>query len=347
MWTPAKEASVPNLVPEDALPAANSLSLVAAYGTIIPGALVFAGWASVAHALSHHVHVLRFLSLNQQSLAIYFDVATFFFSAFIVSTLALPARPPAERAVGADGQALGTLRSTLADAREGWRFIGSSPIVRAVILGISTGLIGGGMLIPLGAVYSDKVLHAGASGFGLLEFALGAGVGVGVIALAVLQKRISRERTFALAVAGAGAGIIGAASTWTMPLTMLVVGLVGICAGAVYVLGFTMLQTAVDDTLRGRIFGVFYTLVRFCLLMALVLAPLLAGLLDQLSGPGHNRHVSIGAWSFAVPPGVRLTLWLGGGIILAAAAMAWRSLRSVPGFQKTTTDTASTSGVVG
>ena len=347
MWTPAKEASVPNLVPAEDLPAANSLSLAAAYGTFIPAGLVFAGLSSVSHVLTHHLHTPSFLELNRNSLAIYLDVATFFFSAFIISTLALPRRPTTAGPLGADGEALGTLRSTLADAKEGWRFIGSSPIVRSVIIGISTGLIGGGMLIPLGADYSDRVLHAGKSGFGLLESSLGAGVGIGIIALAVVQKRIQRERTFALAVVGAGLGIIGAASTWTMPLTMLLVGVVGVCAGAVYVLGFTMLQTEVDDNLRGRIFGVFYTLVRFCLLMALVLAPLLAGLLDQLSGPKHNRQISVGAWSFGVPPGVRLTLWLGGGIILAAAAMAWRSLRSVPGFQKAGTDTASTSGAVG
>jgi hypothetical protein len=133
-----------------------------------------------------------------------------------------------------------------------------------------------------------------------------------------------------------------------MPLTMLLVGIVGICAGAVYVLGFTMLQTAVDDTLRGRIFGVFYTLVRFCLLMALVLAPVLADLLDRLSGPRHNRRISVGAWSFAVPPGVRLTLWLSGAIIVGAGALAWQNLRSVPGFQKADEGgTASASGVVG
>ena len=34
LWTPAKEASVPHLVPPDHLTTANSLSLVAAYGTL-------------------------------------------------------------------------------------------------------------------------------------------------------------------------------------------------------------------------------------------------------------------------------------------------------------------------
>ncbi len=35
---------------------------------------------------------------------------------------------------------------------------------------------------------------------------------------------------------------------------------IGICAGAVYVLGFTLLHENVDDDLRGRIFSTFYLL---------------------------------------------------------------------------------------
>ena len=38
LWSPAKEASVPNLVPKSYLTTANSLSLVAAYGTFPLGA---------------------------------------------------------------------------------------------------------------------------------------------------------------------------------------------------------------------------------------------------------------------------------------------------------------------
>ena len=41
-WAPAKEASVPNLVPADQLTTANSLSLVAAYGTFPIASFVFA-----------------------------------------------------------------------------------------------------------------------------------------------------------------------------------------------------------------------------------------------------------------------------------------------------------------
>ncbi len=68
---------------------------------------------------------------------------------------------------------------TLAELREGWQYIFINPTVRAVNIGLATGLVGGGMLIPLGAVYSADVLHAGAAGYGLFTTALGFGVAIG------------------------------------------------------------------------------------------------------------------------------------------------------------------------
>ena len=100
------------------------------------------------------------------------------------------------------------------------------------------------------------------------------------------------------------------------------VALLGVAAGCVYVLGFTILQTNVTDALRGRIFATLYTLVRFCLLLALTVAPILSQLLDGVSATEFNRHV-LGVSI----PGVRLTLWLGGLIIVGAGFLASRSLR--------------------
>ena len=44
-WMPAKDATVPNLVPPKRLEAANQISLVATYGTAPLAALVYAGMA--------------------------------------------------------------------------------------------------------------------------------------------------------------------------------------------------------------------------------------------------------------------------------------------------------------
>ena len=53
------------------------------------------------------------------------------------------------------------------EIKEGWRFIGTSPVVRSVMVGLGTGLIGGGMVAPLGPVFSAEVLHSGSAGFAL------------------------------------------------------------------------------------------------------------------------------------------------------------------------------------
>jgi dTMP kinase len=48
LWSPAKEASVPNLVPKSYLTSANSLSMVAAYGTYPLGAGLLIVFAKMA-----------------------------------------------------------------------------------------------------------------------------------------------------------------------------------------------------------------------------------------------------------------------------------------------------------
>ncbi len=304
LWSPAKEASVPNLVATSRLTTANSLSLAAAYGTFPVGSLLFASLTKVAEVIGRHAPALDFLELNQESLAIYVDVVTFFVSAALIATLALPRNQRRHGRID--------LGRTFTDLKEGWAFIGTSPVVRAVLVGLGTGLIGGGMVAPLGPTFANRVLNAGPAGFGLLLTSLGVGIAIGVVGLSTVQKRVPHEKLFAATVLGAGAFMLVAASMSEPLPCMLFIGAMGVCAGASYVLGFTLMQESVGDDLRGRIFATFYTLSRLCLLISLTLAPLAAGLLDGLSGV----------------PGVRITLWIGAGIIILAGILAARTFRA-------------------
>ena len=72
LWSPAKEASVPNLVPPDHLTTANSLSLVAAYGTFPVAAACSPLLAKVAEWLGG-IDALGGLRTNQEALAFYVD----------------------------------------------------------------------------------------------------------------------------------------------------------------------------------------------------------------------------------------------------------------------------------
>ena len=320
LWSPAKEASVPNLVPSDHLTTANSLSLVAAYGTMPIAAGLFALLAGFSKAVGE-IGALDVFRTNQEGLAFYVDAATFLFSALMISRLTLPKSERRRTQGRIDfGQAFHELK-------EGWSFIFINPVVRAVNVGLATGLIGGGMLVPLGPLFSVQVLKAGTAGFGLLIFALGCGVAVGVVLLSVFQRHIPKARVFATSVFGAGASLLVAASMSTLEFAALFVSILGVCAGSVYVLGFTLLHESVDDELRGRIFSALYTLVRFCVLIAFAVGPFLADALERLSQRLFDGHISVAGLGIAVP-GVRLTLWLAGLIIVGAGVLAVMSLRA-------------------
>ena len=306
-WSSAKEATVPNLVPVSLLASANSLSIVAAYGTFPLGSVAFSLLAKLSEGVGH-IHALSSLQVNQESLALWADGFTFLVSATLVASVTFPKKT---RSL-AEGEQPNALR----DLREGWRFIGSSPRVRAVMLGIGAGLFGGGMLVPLGATFAREDLGGGAAGFGALISGLGFGVAVSVLGLSFLQKRLRPEPVFVGSLFVAAICItLGATSSTMTPAVLWVVG-VGLCAGALYVLGFTILQTNVDDALRGRTFATLYTMIRVCLLLAFTVAPLLSRGLASL-GSTVGLHVS----------GVRLALWFASVIIGSAGLLAMLSLR--------------------
>jgi dTMP kinase len=320
LWAPAKEASVPHLVPPDHLTTANSLSLIAAYGTMPIAAGLFSLLAGLSQALGN-IGALDGLRTNQVGIAFYVDAGTFLLSAFMISRLKLPKN----KRQSTDGRRI-DFGQAFHELKEGWSYVFINPVVRAVNVGLAAGLIGGGMLVPLGPLFSDQVLNAGTAGFGLFIFALGCGVAVGVVLLSVFQRHIPKARVFTGSLFVAGASLIVAASTSALEFAALFVAIMGVCAGSVYVLGFTLLHENVDDELRGRVFSALYTMVRFCVLIAFAIGPFLAALLDRVSEDFVGGEVSIGGLTISVP-GVRLTLWLAGFIIMGAGVLAAMSLR--------------------
>jgi dTMP kinase len=315
---PATAATVPRLVKKENLASANSLSLVAAFGTFPLGALVFASLAGLAHWLNGF-HALDFLKLDRESVALYFDALAFTASALITLTLPIPRNHlRSEQRI--------KVTDTIRDIKEGIQFIAGSLLVRGVIIGLAGGLLGGGMMIPLGPVFSTKVLGEGTSGFGLMMFALGFGAAAGVITLVLLQKRAPLETVFWIAATATGAGIILAATFSALVAAMFTIIFVGAAAGTGYVAGFTLLQRYSHDEVRGRTFAALYTLIRVCLLLSLTVTPLLATAFDKLSDLlFKDRAVEIGSQTIGLP-GVRLALWLGGAIALTAGLFARKEI---------------------
>jgi dTMP kinase len=316
MWSPAKDASVPNVVAPDQLASANSLGLVAAYATFPLGAAVFAGLAGLAKWLGNF-HALHFFHANQTSLAIWADGCTFLLSAWLISRLNLP-----------EGERTAPRRidwgATYRDILDGLRFIRTDPLVRGVMIGLAGGLLGGGSIIPLGSLLSIQVLGGGGSTYGLLTTALGVGAAIGVLTLLWLQKRLPRATVFTVAVIACGVSIIVAASVSSLLPAMVAAAAIGATAGTGYVTGFTVLQENVADQMRGRIFATLYTVVRLCLLLALTLSPFFANLLGNISQHLVSGSVDVAGVHVALP-GVRLALWAG-GLLTVFSGLAARVL---------------------
>ena len=211
------------------------------------------------------------------------------------------------------------------EIREGWSFIFLNPVVRAVNVGLATGLIGGGMLVPLGPAFAVVVLDAGPSAFGVFITAMGLGVALGVVGVSVLQRRLNKARVFTISVLLAGVCLFIAASMSELWAVALWVGAMGVCAGSVYVIGFTLLHENVSDELRGRVFSSLYTLVRLCVLVAFAVGPFLAEVLGRISSKAFDQTLEIFGVEVFIP-GVRLTLWLASVIMVVAGVLAALSL---------------------
>ena len=320
LWGPAKDASVPHFVPEENLATANSLSLVASYGTfplagIITAALaVIAGWLGGFEAL----HSLK----NNASIpALWFDAITYVTSAIIVFGLPIPRRPKQD-----DKKFEWT--TTFSEIKDGLSFIRTDRFARAVIVGLGGGVIGAGAMVPLSQVFASEVLGS-KSEFGVLLFALGTGAAVGVFSLLAFQKRLPRDTVFEWSIIGAGICLALAAAFNVGGLAAVMIAGVGACAGAAYITGFTVLQETVTDELRGRTFATLYAVVRLCLLLSLTISPLFADLYEWLfSLAAGAPRITLGGFSYGFP-GVRLALWGGAVLTIFSGLYARRELRAM------------------
>jgi dTMP kinase len=320
LFAPAKEAAVPNLVPTDRLTSASSLGLAAAYGTFPLAAILFALLAKVSEALGS-IGALDALKTSQEAVAFFVAMGCYIGGALIITRLAIPT----DHMRVHDDESI-DLGAVFTDIKEGWHYAFLNPVVRAVNVGLATGLIGGGMLVPLGEAFSKQVLGAGASGFGVFVAALGLGVGAGIIGVSARQATLSKERTFVISVFGAGIALLVGASMWTLPLAALSVAAMGMFAGSVYVLGFALVHENIDDEVRGRVFAGLLTMAKLCILFSMAIGPVLADLLDGVSDRLVGGKINIGI-EISVP-GVRLALWLAGSLVLLASVLARRTLRA-------------------
>jgi MFS transporter, DHA3 family, macrolide efflux protein len=250
-FNPAKQAIIPNLVPENLLVRANSLVQSSERTMELVG---YALAGVIAAAISW---IPLFL----------IDSATYLFSA--ATLLGVP------DALRSARQSKLTLSRDVAD---GMRFIMSSPTLRSIMaLTAMTGLFAG-MTFPTLVVFTYSALHAGASGYGFLEAVIGGGAILGAFASPQLMARYRAGILILTGIAGFGISyaITGLMQSFVFAVVFLFA--CGLASTIYYVPLISVTQREAPDYIRGRVMASRFLLAQ---------AGLLGGM--AISGPLTER----------------------------------------------------------
>jgi len=309
LFAPAKDAVFPNLVRSESLVQANQLNLIATYGTLPVGALLYTGLLYVA---GQSAEMVPFFADRAVALPLWFNAFTFWCAAALM--LALPASVMTQRVTPVTVGAWSQLK-------EGLHFLGTEPVIRIFIVGVMIASAGAGVVITAGEFFA-RLLNAGPGGYGVLVTFVGVGLVVGFMLARPLTDRLLAERVFAPGLGIAGLGLTFTALSPTLWGAAAPAVVMGIGAGVVFVVGYTVLQQRASDRLRGRIFGAFNSGVRLAIFGSAVAVPFIIGVL------GRERRIVVevteGVMELLYPysfGGVRLTV-LGAGLFSVVGALA-------------------------
>lgn len=299
LWTPAKEAAVPNLLPKHRLETANQLTLVTTYGiTPVLAALAFAAAARVP-GLDH---------TGSAALALCFNAVTFLASALVVlfGVPEISGRRPAGKPAESSWAALHT----------GVRYLTGTPLLRGLLTGLLGAFTGAGIVVG-GARFYSRSLGGGDATFALLFAALFVGFGLGVLAGPKLAGRLSRRLLFGLSVQAAGFGVVLLALMPGPAGALIAVVIVGVGAGLALLCGVTLIGAEVEDAVRGRVFAFVQTSSRVMLMLATAAASTVAGL-------GDGRLIVLGPTAVPLVTSRILFVLAGaGGLAVGAIAIRW------------------------
>jgi predicted MFS family arabinose efflux permease len=237
-FEPAKTAAIPSVVEDRELVAANAISSVTwsvmlTLGAAIGGVMTDLFGTDVAFIL---------------------DAWTYLLSAALIASIRVPKRKKRERQKLSLGRILG-----ITETIEGIRYVKDRPRVLAVLLVKPAWGLGGGILTLL-AVFGERIFPIGkgaAGGIGVLFAARGIGTAVGPIVARRVSGEGEKRMQAAIGISFLIAGVfyIAFGSATSFVFALIVLGIAH-CGGSIlWVFSTVMLQRAVADSFRGRVFA--------------------------------------------------------------------------------------------
>ena len=309
-WSPAKEASVPNLVPREKLESANQVSLLAAYGTAPIAALLFTFLSLFTSAF---VALIPNFNATAVDIALYVNAASFAFAAFTIWNLKeIPKGAAAKHAADT-----GILKSLL----EGWKAVSGSKIIRGLVVGMVGAFVAAGAVIGLARTFVGD-LGGGEAAYGVLFGAVFSGLALGIAFGPKVFAQFSRRRLFGASLTIAGLFLVGLAAIPNLVLAVFTVIALGSFSGICWVTGFTMLGMEVADDVRGRTFAFVQSLIRVVLVGVLALAPLIAAAVGQHTFKFQNTQVSYN--------GASVTILIAGLFAAFIGAISYHQMKDRP-----------------
>ncbi len=250
LFYPARQAAIPNLVPDGALMTANAaisanLILGFAIGPLIAGLMLTSWDASltlVAAAIIMAVGVVTVASIRDEAIT-------------------TPAR-------GRDESKWRTLSDGLAGLRRRAVLWQGFILVAFVMLAVGAGAVG---LVYFG----DEQLALGEEGFTILLSAMAVGTFVGAMAIGHLSPRFPKGRLLIAAALMAGLMMAALSKTDQLIIALVIMFLIGIAAALVIVPFTTMLQERLGDKVMGTGFGLLSMGLTAPMLVGIVLAALM------------------------------------------------------------------------
>lgn len=230
-FRPAANAALPNLVPEDALPAANSLlqtveNLSWLVGPVVGGAIV-AVWGT--------------------DIAYWINAGTFLLSAVLLLGIAEAAMR---------GPAVMTSRGHWRDVADGFAVVLHSRPLFLVLVVWSVALVGNAAFNVAEIFFAKDELDSGDFGFGILVGATGLGLTIGGFYGGRVIERFGVTRVYIGSLLLWCAGVAAAAVSPTLALAAALVALGLVGNGAAVVCNLVLVQRGAPDQLRGRAFTV-------------------------------------------------------------------------------------------
>jgi dTMP kinase len=309
-WSPAKEASVPNLVPREKLENANQVSLLAAYGTAPVAAILFSLLTLLSGAIAA---ISPLLPSNSVDIALYFNALSFFFAAWTIRGL---------KEISTGGSAKKAADENIAQSlAQGWKAVSDSKIIRGLIIGMVGAFSAAGAVIGLARTFVGD-LGGGDAAYGVLFGAVFTGLALGIAFGPKIFAQFSRRRLFGASLATAGVFLVLLAAISNLTLSIFIVIILGAFSGITWVTGFTMLGMEVHDEVRGRTFAFVQSLIRITLVAVLAIAPIIAATIGEHRYEFQNVKLDYN--------GAQITMLIAGFIAVFIGWVSYRQMRDRP-----------------